>query len=112
MQAATTANDIAAPDIATALRTHALQPGARNVITTTHRRLIRQARSARLPIREIASHLGVAVTTVSKYSSDRAQARFDDYQRHRELSPEDREKRRVRAYKRWVDGRAKIEVTP
>lgn len=98
------ANTHAANTIHDALRAHALPTGARNVITTTHRRLIRQARES-MTIKQVAAHLGVAVTTVSKYSSDRAKEHFDEYQRHRVLSPEDREKRRVRAYKRWAAGR-------
>lgn len=104
MEAQKETTDNATHTIHDALRAHALPPGARNVITTTHRRLIRQARES-MTIKQVADHLGVAVTTISKYSSERAQAHFDEYQRSRVLSPEDREKRRVRAYKRWLAGR-------
>lgn len=88
-----------------ALAAHALTPGGRNVITTTHRRLIRQARAAGLRIREIAAALNVATTTVVKYSSDDAERRLAEYQRVRPMSDEERERRRRRAYARWVAGR-------
>lgn len=72
-------------DLAHTLRAHAVTPGQRNTITTAHRRLIRQARAAGMRIHEIAALLGVAVTTVSKYSSDRQQERLDEYQRARHV---------------------------
>jgi DNA-binding NarL/FixJ family response regulator len=65
------------------LRQHAVVPGGRTVVTTTHRRLIRQARAAGMTIHQVAALLGLAVTTVSKYSCDRTQERLDEYQRQR-----------------------------